>query len=126
MIGNQDEPDFEDYAGTDKDLNYILKTFEDSENEISTISDSRYLSVANIRSLFRNNPNDFLIMTLNTQSIHAKFNNIYPIISALSASGLYFGAICLQETWLTDEDDLSLLQLPGYKIIRRTYEDQWS
>ena len=31
--------------------------------------------------------------------------------------GLYFGAICLQVTWLASDSDLSLLQLPGYNII---------
>ena len=33
--------------------------------------------------------------------------------------GLYFGAICLQETWLASDADLSLLQLPGYNIIHQ-------
>ena len=33
--------------------------------------------------------------------------------------GLYFGAICLQEIWLTSDADLSLLKLPGYNIIHQ-------
>ena len=33
--------------------------------------------------------------------------------------GLYFGAICLQETWLTSDTYLSLLKLPGYNIIHQ-------
>ena len=33
--------------------------------------------------------------------------------------GLYSGAICLQETWLTSDADLSLLKLPGYNIIHQ-------
>ena len=119
MIGNQDESIYEAYIGTDKDLNHILQSFEDSEDEIATFCDSRYICLSNIKSIFRKNPNDFLIMSLNVQSIHAKFSNIFPIISSLSASGLYFGAICLQETWLADDADLSLLQLPGYKIIHQ-------
>ena len=32
---------------------------------------------------------------------------------------LYFGAICLQETWLASDTDLSLLQLPGYNTIHQ-------
>ena len=119
MIGNHDDSCCDSFVGTDKDLNHILQSFEDSDNEISTFCNSRYLSLDNIKSLFRNNPNDFLIMSLNTQSIHAKFNIMYPIINALSASGLYFGAICLQENWLTDDADLSLLQIPGYNLIHQ-------
>ena len=30
-----------------------------------------------------------------------------------------FGAICLQETWLAASADLSLLQMPGYKLIHQ-------
>ena len=33
--------------------------------------------------------------------------------------GLYFGVICLQETWLASDADLSLLQLPGYNVIHQ-------
>ena len=33
--------------------------------------------------------------------------------------GLYFGAICLQETRLASDADLSLLQLPGYNTIHQ-------
>ena len=32
---------------------------------------------------------------------------------------LYFGKICLQETWTSNDSDLSLLQLPGYQLIHQ-------
>lgn len=63
--------------------------------------------------------NDFTVLTLNIQSINAKFNNLFPVINNLAASGSYFGAICLQETWLDEKCDLSLLQIPGYKLIHQ-------
>ena len=37
----------------------------------------------------------------------------------LSSMGLYFGAICLQESWLSSEADVSLLHIPGYKLIHQ-------
>ena len=40
-------------------------------------------------------------------------------IDNLSSMGLYFGAICLQETWLSSDADVSLLQIPGYKLIHQ-------
>lgn len=119
MLADDDVSHFERYAGTEKDLNHVLSSFQDSEHEISTYCDSRCMSMTDITSLFQNSTKDFLIMTLNTRSINAKFNNIFPIISNLSAPGLYFGAICIQETWLTDDADMSLLQLPGYQIIHQ-------
>ena len=33
--------------------------------------------------------------------------------------GLYFGAICLQETWLSSDADVSLLHISGYKLIHQ-------
>ena len=56
---------------------------------------------------------------MNIQSVNAKFNNLYPIINNLASQGLYFGAICLQETWTSNDSDLSLLQLPGYQLIHQ-------
>ena len=53
------------------------------------------------------------------QSIHAKCNQLYHNVSKLLSMSLYFGAICLQETWLAADADSSLLQLPGYKIIHQ-------
>ena len=37
----------------------------------------------------------------------------------LSASGQYFGAVCLQETWLTSDADVTLFDIPGYKLIHQ-------
>ena len=30
---------------------------------------------------------------------------------------MQFNAICLQETWLTDNSDLTLSQIPGYTLV---------
>ena len=35
----------------------------------------------------------------------------------LSKNHFKFSAICLQETWLTDNDDMCLFSLPGYECI---------
>ena len=53
------------------------------------------------------------------QSVNAKFNNLFPVINNFASQGLYFGAICLQETWTSNDSDLSLLQLPGYQLIHQ-------
>ena len=67
----------------------------------------------------QNDGKEFTVLTLNIQSINAKFDNIYPVINNLSSMGLYFGAICLQETWLSSDADVSLLHIPGYKLIHQ-------
>ena len=106
-------------AGTENDLNHVLSTFVDSEHEIPNFCHSRYIDMSEIQSIFQNNYSEFLILTLNIQSVNAKFNNLYPIINNLASQGLYFGAICLQETWTSNDSDLSLLQLPGYQLIHQ-------
>ena len=110
---------YDNFAGTENDLNHVLSTFVDSEHEISNFCNSRYVDLSEVQSIFRNNPNEFLILTLNIQSVNAKFNNLFPVIDNLTSQGLYFGAICLQETWTSTDSDLSLLQLPGYQLIHQ-------
>ena len=55
------------------------------------------------------------------QSINAKFDNLFPIINNLSASGLYFGAIGLPETWLSSNDDISMFHIPGYELVHQCF-----
>ena len=72
-----------------------------------------------IKSVIKNDGNEFTVLTLNIQSINAKFDNLYLVINNLSSTGLYFGAVCLQETWLSSDADVSLLHIPGYKLIHQ-------
>ena len=99
--------------------NHILSTFEESEHEIENFCDSRDSELSDITSIIKEDEKDFTILTLNIQSINAKFDNLYPVINNLSSMGLYFGAICLQETWLSSDADVSLLHIPGYKLIHQ-------
>ena len=111
------EHDVADYfqclAGTENDLNHILSTFVESEHEIENFCDLRYITI------IKGDGNDFTILTLNIQSINAEFDNLNPVINNLSSMGLYFGAICLQETWPSSDADVSLLHIPGYKLIHQ-------
>ena len=63
--------------------------------------------------------NTFSVLSLNTQGIDAKFDNIYAIVNNLSSLGDYFGAICLQETWLRNDADISLFSILDYRLIHQ-------
>ena len=80
-------------AGTENDFNHILSTFVDSEHEIKNFCDSRYIELSDIKSVIKKHGKEFTVLTLNIQSINAKFDNLYPVINNLSSMGLYFGAI---------------------------------
>ena len=104
---------FDNMTGTENDQNHVLSTFVDSAHEMLIFCHSRHVDTSAVQSLFQNNRGEFLILTLNIQSINAKFNNLFPVINNLTSQGLWFGAIGLQETWTSSDSDLSLLQLPG-------------
>ena len=56
-------------------------------------------------------------MSLNIQSLNAKFDGLVIFLHKLNESGCEFGAIFIQETWLTDQSDVSLFKIDGYNFI---------
>ena len=60
---------------------------------------------------------NFSILTLNIESINAKFDELTIYIEELSKINFKFSVICLQETWLSDDVDLSIFQIAGYDCI---------
>ena len=57
---------------------------------------------------------NFNILSLNTESINAKFDAFVAFLEIAKQQNVHFHAICLQETWLSKKSDLSLLQLNGF------------
>ena len=57
---------------------------------------------------------NFNMLSLNTQSINAKFNAFVAFLEIVKQQNVHFHAICIQETWLSENSDLSLLQLNGF------------
>ena len=54
-------------------------------------------------------------MSLNSQSINAKFDEIQLFIDRINTSGS-LGILCLQESWTDINEDISLFELPGYTL----------
>ena len=61
----------------------------------------------------------FLILSLNTQSLNAKFSELKSYMEFYKNNNITVSAFCLQETWLSDESDTSLLQLEDYNLISK-------
>ena len=61
--------------------------------------------------------NNFNIFSLNCESINSKFDQINITIEQFKHKGCTFIAVCLQESWLSDDSDTSLFQLDGYNLI---------
>ena len=61
--------------GIENDLNHIMSNFVDSEDEIMNFWESRCIDMSDIESAFWGNQNEFVVLSLNIQSIKAKFDN---------------------------------------------------
>ena len=44
--------------------------------------------------------NSFTMLSLNAQSLHAKFDKLILLLEVLRAKNVEFSTICIQETWL--------------------------
>ena len=115
-----DDEVLKEFGGSfSNNLSNVLKNHEDSEDEIQTFDHSPYLDMEHLRIKFAEKNDNFTILSLNIQSIQAKFDKLTILISYLQEASFSFSAICLQESWLTDSHDVSLLQLPGYNMIHQ-------
>lgn len=64
-----------------------------------------------------NTKNTISVMSLNCQSLQAKFDQLSIYLKIFEESNCPFSIICLQETWLKEHFDTSLLQLEGYNLV---------
>ena len=120
MVSTTDGNDFlEQYGGTD--VNNLINTLRsnDDNNEISTLKYSPYMYLNTIKKHPHENENLFTVFSLNAQCINEKFAELHVLIDDLNAENCTFGAICIQETWLNDNDDASMYNIPGYNMIHQ-------
>ena len=50
----------------------------------------------------------------------SKFDVLFRTINQLHEENLYFGATCVQECWLQEDYDISLIQFTNYKLIQQS------
>ena len=58
-----------------------------------------------------------IVLSLNCQTLNAKIDQINIKLQQLKSNGHEFCAICLQEIWLSEDSDISLLKIDGYTFI---------
>ena len=89
----------------------------DENNELPIIRRSSYYDFDKFNSLAKKQGKQLSILNSNIQSINAKFNELEAYVNDVSSLNFKLSIICLQESWLSDNDDLSLIQLTGYDCI---------
>ena len=102
-------------------LNNVLNVAinKNEENEIPLIKHSPYVNTDELISFCVEKANNLTIISLNVQSLNAKFDQIQKLSSQLKSKRVQFNAICLQETWLTENSDLTSFQIPGYTLFHK-------
>jgi hypothetical protein len=100
------------------DLNLILQKYSDDDDNINMTShSSSYQSLDGLVDKFSNLSDYFLAMSLNCQSLSAKYDQLLILVNHLLQKNIKVGALCLQETWLREESDMSLFHIPNYNYI---------
>ena len=112
----------EPYGGTiNNDIINVMGNINEEE-EINNTHMSQNYAIDRLPLKAKDCDRQYTLLSLNSQSIHAKFSSLEGVLHHLSESGVCFDVICLQESWLNDDADLSLLQPEGYACISQGYK----
>jgi hypothetical protein len=98
-------------------LNTILDQLDLAENEPDLLSASHYFETASLSEKLKCAQKPFSLLSLNVQSIHAKIDELRLLLRSLSPSEQLIDVLCLQETWMSKNDDASQIQLEGYSCL---------
>ena len=95
----------EPYGGSiNNDLINVMGNINEEE-EINMTHMSPYYAIDSLPLKAKNGDRQFTLLSLNSQSIHAKFSSLEGVLHHLSGSGVCFDVICLQESWLNHDAD---------------------
>ena len=108
------------------DPNSLIDLMDESSYDVGSDTDeptlfkeSPYYYNSDFVNLLTDKSDVFSILSLNCQSIHAKFELLKSYIEMYNNHEHKLSAICLQETWLSADSDSSHLKLDGYNLIHR-------
>ena len=110
------------FGGTTvNDLNNVLNINDeaDSDDDISTLSLTCFIETNELEQYLKYHKHEFTILSLNVQSIRAKFDQLSDMLCTFYNEGLSFNLICFQETWLAENDDVTPFLLPGYSLAHQ-------
>ena len=65
-----------------------------------TVRHFAYVDYLEFSKLLKENQNEFCILSLNIQSLNARFDELVILLLNLTKTHCKFNAICIQESWL--------------------------
>ena len=110
------------FGGTKQNsLSRILQEIE-NDFELDTIGHSKYYNLEHLPSDIQENAANLLVLSLNAQSILAKFSSYEIMLQALFEQDIRPDILLIQESWLKNDDFLHLVQIDGYTCISQGYK----
>ena len=99
------------------ELNNLISILDIEDNEPQIIQHSSYYDIDSFKKVISNHNNIFSVLSLNIQSINAKFSELETFVEELHNVQFKFNVICLQECWIRDQTDAWTFQIPGYDCV---------
>ena len=98
-------------------LTSIIEEQNTNTQEHQCTQQSSYYDIDKFSEVAKTRLNDFSILTTNIESLNAKFDELLIHITELKNINFKYSVICLQETWLSEMDDMSIFHIDGYDSI---------
>ena len=98
----------------------LLDNFQTDNDSFLNINLSSYYStecMSNTLVYELQSESLFIVLCLNCQSLNSKFDRLQILLEELKQHNIIVSALCLQETWMDDDTDLSLFNLENYTCI---------
>ena len=95
----------------------LLENVNDIDTTILQTSESPYIDIDHLHSFLNDYKNKFTILNLNIQSLNAKYDVFCALLHDLASTGFYFSVINIQETWVTNKEDIKHFLIPEYNAV---------
>ena len=93
--------------------------YSDTNDEPQFVQNSNYFDDTSLIKKLSTKTNSFNVLSLNCQSINAKIDQLKIKLKQWKNLNCKYSVICLQETWLSDNSDTSLIQIDNYTLISK-------
>jgi len=104
---------------TNLDLIHVIHDAE-VDGDGNLLTTSKYFDTLEYVDLLKKNHSGISILSSNICSIRAKFENIVAYVEHINnISGYKPSILCFQEAWISENDDLSIYNIPNYNMVSR-------
>ena len=104
-------------------MNFHLDNIIDPPNddgEMNLIKPSPYFGIDCLPHSLVHTRGQLNILSINAQSLNSKYDELLLLLNIAQSQNIRFHVICVQETWLSEMSDYSLVAIDGYNCIHQS------